>query len=285
VSKWKWEETAIDFIVGLPRTQSGYDSILVIVDRLTKVAHFIHVKITYSGPQLAELYMSRIVCLHGVPKKIVSNRGTQFTLKFWERLHETLDTQLRFNSTYHPQTDGQTERVNQILEDMLRACALQYGRSWGKSLSHAEFSYNNSYQETLKLALFEMYGRCRTPLFWSEAGERKVFGPDILQEAEKEVRMVRENLRVAQLRQKSYADHRRRELSFEVRDFVYLKVSPMRGLRHFKVRGKLAPWFIEPFKILEKRGEVAYQLELLPQLSDRHDVFHVSQLKKISVRV
>jgi hypothetical protein len=129
---------------------------------------------------------------------------------------------------------------------------------------------------------FEMlYGRrCQTPLFWNETGEQKVFGPDILQEADKQVRMVRENLRVAQSRQKSYVDHRRRELSFEVGDFVYLKVSPMRGLRGFKVRGKLAPRFIGPFKILEKRGEVAYQLELPPQLSNVHDVFHVSQLKK-----
>jgi hypothetical protein len=117
-------------------------------------------------------------------------------------------------------------------------------------------------------------------LFWNEAGERKVFGPDILQEVERQVRMVRENLRVAQSRQKSYADHRRRELSFEVGDFVYLKVSPMRGVRHFKVQGKLTPRFIGPFKILEKRGEVAYQLELPSQLSDVHDVFHVSQLKK-----
>jgi hypothetical protein len=120
---------------------------------------------------------------------------------------------------------------------MLRACALQYGRSWDKSLPIAEFSYNNSYEESLKMAPFEMlYGRrCRTPLFRNEIGERKVFGPNILQAAEKQVRMVRENLRVAQSRQKSYADHRRRELSFEVGDFVYLKVSPMRGLRHFKV--------------------------------------------------
>jgi hypothetical protein len=129
---------------------------------------------------------------------------------------------------------------------------------------------------------FEMlYGwRCQTPLFWSKAREQKVFRLDILQEAEKQVRMVRENLRVTQSRQKSYADHRRRELSFKVEDFVYLKVSPMRGLRHFKVRGKLAPRFIGPFKILEKRGEVAYQLELPSQLSDVRDVFHVSQLKK-----
>jgi hypothetical protein len=117
-------------------------------------------------------------------------------------------------------------------------------------------------------------------LFLNETGDWKVFRPDILEEAEKQVRMVRENLRVAQSRQKSYADHRRRELSFEVGDFVYLKVSPMRGLRHFKVRGKIAPRFIGPFKILEKGGEVAYQSELPPQLFDVHDVFHVSQLKK-----
>jgi hypothetical protein len=126
-----------------------------------------------------------------------------------------------------------------------------------------------------------LYGRrCRTPLFWSESGEQKVFGPDILQEAEKQVHMVRENLQVAQSRQKSYADHRRRELSFEVGEFVYLKVSPMGGLHRFKVRGKLAPIFIGPFKIMEKGGNVAYQLELPPQLSDVHDVFHASQLKK-----
>jgi hypothetical protein len=149
-------------------------------------------------------------------------------------------------------------------------------------LSYAEFSYNNSYQERLKMSPFEILydHRCRTLLFWSEAGERKVFGPNILQEAEKQVQMVRENLQVVQSRQKSYTDHRRRELSFEVGDFMYLKVSPIRGLRHFNVRGKLAPRFIGPFKILEKRGDVAYQLELSPQLSNVHDVFHVSQLKK-----
>jgi hypothetical protein len=204
VPKWKWEEIGMDFIVGLPRTQRGYDSIWVIVDRLTKVAHFIPVKTTYTGPQLAELYILRIVCLHGVPKKIVSNRGTQFTSKFWERLHESMDMKLNFSLTYHPQTDGQTERVNQVLEDMLRACALQYGRSWHKSLPYAEFSYNNSYQESLKMAQFEMlYGwRCRTPIFWNETGEQQVFGPDIIQDTEKQVCIVRENLKVAQSCQK-----------------------------------------------------------------------------------
>jgi transposase InsO family protein len=112
VTEWKCEGIVLDFIVALPRTQSGYDFIWVIVDRLTKVVHFICVKTTYSRPQLAELYMSRIICLHGVPKKILSDRGTQFTSRIWERLHETLDTQLCFSSACHLQTDGQTERVN-----------------------------------------------------------------------------------------------------------------------------------------------------------------------------
>jgi flagellar motor switch protein FliM len=132
------------------------------------------------------------------------------------------------------------------------------------------------------MALFEMlYGRtCQTPLFWSETGERKVFRPDILQEAEKQVRMVRENLRITQSRQKSYADHRRRELSFEVGDFIYLTVSSIQVCVISRFEESIALRFIGPFKILEKRGEVAYQLELPPQLSDVHGVSHVSQLKK-----
>jgi hypothetical protein len=173
IPEWKWEEVGMDFIVGLPRTQRGYDSIWVIVDRLTKVTHFLLVKTTYKGARLAELYMERIVSLHGVPKKIVSDRGTQFTSQFWQKLHDSLGTKLNFSSAYHPQTNGQTKRINQILEDMLRACALQYGDSWDKSLPYAEFSYNNSYQKSLKMAPFEaLYGRkCRTPLFWNQTGE------------------------------------------------------------------------------------------------------------------
>ncbi|WVZ52774.1 hypothetical protein U9M48_003796, partial [Paspalum notatum var. saurae] len=147
ISEWKWEEIGMEFIVGLPRTQSGFDSIWVVVDRLTKVAHFIPIKTTYSGAKLAELFMSRI---------IVSDRGTQFTSHFWKRLHESMDTKLNFSSAYHPQTNGQTERTNQILEDMLRACAIQYGTSWDKSLPYAEFSYNNSYQASIKMSNFRL---------------------------------------------------------------------------------------------------------------------------------
>ena len=116
----------MDFITSLPKTRLGYDSVWVIVDRLTKTAHFIPVKTTYKGDKLAELYMSRIVSLHGVPKRIVSDRGSQFTSHFWDSLHEALGTYLAFSTAYHPQTDGQTERVNQVLEDMLRACAIEF---------------------------------------------------------------------------------------------------------------------------------------------------------------
>jgi transposase InsO family protein len=159
----------MDFIIVFPHTQAGYDSIWVIMDRLTKVAHFIPVKMMYSEAKLAELYMSQIVCLHGVPKRIMSDRGSQLTSKFWEKCHESMDTKINFSSAYHPQTDSQTERTNQILEDMLRACALKYGKSWDKSLPYAKFSYNNSYQANIEMAPFEaLYGRqCRTPLFWS----------------------------------------------------------------------------------------------------------------------
>jgi hypothetical protein len=196
------------------------------VDRLTKAAHFIPVRTNYRGAKLAELYITRIVCLHGVPKKIMSDRGSQFTSRFWKKLHESLDTQLNFSLAYHPQTDGQTERTNQVLEDMLRACALKHGGSWDKSLPYAEFSYNNNYQTSLKMSPFEaLYGRkCRTPLYWDQTGERQFF---VIQEAEEQVRMIRENLRIAQSRQKSYDDNRRRLLEFKVGDHVYLKVSPI----------------------------------------------------------
>jgi transposase InsO family protein len=148
------------FIVGLRTTQSGYDSIWVIVDQFSKVAHFIPVKTTYKGAKLAELYIARIVCLHRVPKKIVSDRGTQFTSRFWENLHEAMDTKLNFSLVYNPQTDDQIERVNQILEDMLSACASKDKKSWDKCLPYAEFSYDNNYQESLKMSPFEvLYGR------------------------------------------------------------------------------------------------------------------------------
>jgi hypothetical protein len=173
IPEWKWKEIGMEFITGLSRTSKGYDSIWVIVDRLTKVAHFIPVKTTYKVSQLAELYMARIVSLHSVPKKIILDRGSQFTPRFWKSFHENMDAKLNFSLACHPQTDGQIERTDQVLEDMLSACALPHGSSWDKSLPYAEFSYNNSYQASLKMSPFEtLYDRkCRTPLFLDQTRE------------------------------------------------------------------------------------------------------------------
>jgi hypothetical protein len=165
---------------------------------------------------------------------------------------------------------------------MLRACALTYSQKWDECLPFAEFAYNNSYQESIRMAPFEaLYGRrCRTPVNWSEAGERNFFGPDMVSEAEEQVRLIQANLKTAQSRQKSYADKRRRPLIFEVGDHVYLQVSPMKGVQRFGMRGKLAPRYVGPFPIIERCGPVAYRVEFPPHLSAVHNIFHVSQLRK-----
>jgi hypothetical protein len=272
----------MDFIVGLPRTLRGYNSIWVIMDRLTKSAHFILVSTTYRARQYAELYISHIVHYHGIPKIIIFDRGSIFVARFWEQLHECLGTHLIRSSTYHPQTDEQTEQVSQIIEDMLRTCVLTDGLKWNKHLSLAEFSYNNSYQESIKISPFEaLYGRpCRTPLSWSESSERVIFGLDIMTEAEEKVKQIQANILAAQTRQKSYSNKRRSPLEFEVGDHVYLQVSPMKGVCCFGIKGKLAPRYIGPYLIIDRYGPTSYQVELPAKLARVHNVFHVSQLKR-----
>src|SRR3954468_23176217 len=176
------------------------------------------------------------------PKKISSDRGSLFTSKFWQAFQKAIGTTVVFSTAYHPQTSGQVERVNQILEDMLRACVISFGMKWEECLPYADFSYNNSYQASLQAAPFEvLYGRkCRTPLNWSEAGERQLLGPDIVQEAEDRVKVIREHLKAAQSRQKAYYDKKHRGVEFKVGDLAYLKVSPLWGTHHFGIKGKLA---------------------------------------------
>jgi hypothetical protein len=196
IPSWKWDDISMDFIVGLANTSQHHDSIWVIVDRLTKVAHFLPVHTTDKAQKYAELYIDRIVCLHGLPQKIVSDRGAQFVARFWEKLQESLGNK-KFSL---PPTDRWLDqRVNQILEDMLRACAIDCGKNWDKYLSLAEFAYNNNYQSSLKMAPFKaLYGRrCRTPLNWSQPREREIFGPDLVTEAERKVRVIKKNLEAA----------------------------------------------------------------------------------------
>ncbi|TYJ95735.1 ty3-gypsy retrotransposon protein [Cucumis melo var. makuwa] len=178
IPKWKWENVSMDFITGLPRTLRGFTVIWVMVDRLTKSAHFVSGKSTYTTSKWAQLYMSEIVRLYGVPVSIVSDRDARFTFKFWKGLQTAMGTRLDFSTTFHPQTDSQTERLNQVLEDMLRACALEFRGSWDSHLHLMEFAYNNSYQATIGITPFEaLYGKCcRSPVCW---GEQRLMGPGV----------------------------------------------------------------------------------------------------------
>ncbi|KAL0544266.1 hypothetical protein IC582_019379 [Cucumis melo] len=170
---WKWKSVSMDFITELPKTLKGYTVIWVVVDRLTKSAHFVLGKSTYTASKCGQLYMMEIVRLHGVPVSIISDRDARYTSKFWKGLQLALGTRLDFSTAFHSQTDGQTERLNQVLEDMLRACVLEFSGSWDSHLHLMEFAYNNSYQATIGMAPFEaLYSKCcRSPVCWGEVGE------------------------------------------------------------------------------------------------------------------
>ena len=186
------------------------------------------------------------------------------------------------STTFHPQTDGQSGRTIQTLEDMLRACAIDFGGNWDTHLPLAEFSYNNSYHTSIQASPFEaLYGRkCRSLARWFEIGDRQLTGPELVLETSDKIVQILERLKAARDRQKSYADVRRKPLEFQVGDRVLLKVSPWKGVVRFEKRGKLNPRYIGPFEILERIGPVAYKLKLPEELSGVHNVFHVSNLKK-----
>ncbi|GJZ76026.1 putative reverse transcriptase domain-containing protein [Tanacetum coccineum] len=206
----------------------------------------------------------------------------KFHFGFWQTVQKALGTRLDLSTAYHPQTDGQSERTIQTLEDMLRAYVIDFGGSWDVHLPLAEFSYNNSYHSSIRCAPFEaLYGRkCRSPVLWAEIGEGSLIGPELVLEMTYKVVLIKEKLKAARDRQKSYADKRRKPLEFEVGDRVLLKVSPWKGVVRFGKKGKLAPRYVGPFEILERIGLVAYRLRLPEELSSVHDTFHVSNLKK-----
>ncbi|GJU12927.1 putative reverse transcriptase domain-containing protein [Tanacetum coccineum] len=232
--------------------------------------------------RLARLYLNEIVARHGVPISIISDRDSRFTSRFWQSMQEILGTRLDMSTAYHPQTDGQSEHTIQTLEDMLRACVLDFGGSWDVHLPLVEFSYNNSYHSSVWCAPFEaFYGRkCRSPIMWAEVGEGQLIGPELVQETTKKISQIKDRLKDARDRQKSYADKRRKPLEFSVGDYVLLKVSPWKGVVRFGKKGKLAPRFVGPFEIIEKVGPMTYRLDLPEELNRVHDTFHVSNLKK-----
>nr|GFA56258.1 putative reverse transcriptase domain-containing protein [Tanacetum cinerariifolium] len=185
------------------------------------------------------------------------------------------------STAYHPETDSQSERTIQTFEDMLRACAIDFGKGWVNHLPLVEFSYNNSYHVTIKAAPFEaLYGRkCRSPVCWTEVGEAKILGPELIPETTEKIVQIKQRMQAARDRQKSYADLKRKPMEFQVGDKVMLKVSPWKGVVRFGKRGKLNPRYVGPFKVLERIRDVAYKLDLPEELSRVHNTFYVSNLK------
>ncbi|GJV25563.1 putative reverse transcriptase domain-containing protein [Tanacetum coccineum] len=252
IPEWKWEKITMDLVTKFPRSSSRYDAIWVIVDRLTKSAHFLPICEDYKTEKLARIYINEIVARHGVPVSIISDSDGPFASHLWQALQKALGTKLHMSTAYHPETDGQSERTIQTLEDMLRACVIDFGGSWDTHLPLVEFSYNNSYHMSIKCAPFEaLYGRkCRSLVIWTEVGEIQLIGPEIVQETTEKIIQIKERLKTARSHQKSYADKRHKPLEFKVGDRVLLKVSPWKGVVRFVT------------------------------LSCIHDTFHVSNLKK-----
>ncbi|GJR07632.1 putative reverse transcriptase domain-containing protein [Tanacetum coccineum] len=248
IPQWKWDNITMDFVTKLPKSSQGYDTIWVIVDRLTKSAIFVPMRETDPMDKLARMYLKEVVTRHGIPLSIICDRDPRFASNFWRSLQNALGTSLDMSTAYHPQTDGQSERTIQTLEDMLRACAIDFGKGWDPLVAELE--------------------------------EVQLTGPEIVQETTEKIVQIKQRMQAARDRQKSYADSKRKPMEFQVGDKVMLKVSPWKGVVRFGKRGKLNPRYVGPFKMLEKVGSVAYKLELPKELSRVHNTFHVSNLKK-----
>ena len=279
-------ENYYGFVSGLPRSPKDHNAIWVIVDRMTKSAHFLPIQMKYSLDQLAQLYVNEIVRLHGVLASIVLDRDPRFTSHFWGGVQKALGARLDFSTTFHPQIDGQSEWTIQTLEDTLRACVLDFKGSWASHLPFngfkRKFAYNNSFHSSIEVASYEaLYGRkCRSPICWDEVGERKILGPEIIQRTCEKVNMIRDRLRAAQSRKKSYYDIKSKALELEIGDKVFLWVAPMKRVIRFGKKGKLSPRYVGPFEVLERAGEVAYKIALPSALSEIHNVFHDSIVRK-----
>nr|GEW79232.1 putative reverse transcriptase domain-containing protein [Tanacetum cinerariifolium] len=247
IPEWKWENITMDFINKLPRTSSGHDSILVIVDRLTKSAHFLAIREDYKTKKLARLYINEIVARHGVPVSIISDHDSYFTSRFWQSLQKALGIRLDLSTAYHLETNGQSERTIQTLEDMLRACAIDFGENYNTHLS---------------------------------ARESKLIGSKIIHETTDKIVQIKKRLKATRDRQKSYANNRQKPLEFSVGDKVLLKVLPRKGTVCFDKRSKPSPRYVGPFEIVKRVSPVAYRLRLPQELVGIYDTFHVSNLKK-----
>ncbi|GKB02949.1 putative reverse transcriptase domain-containing protein [Tanacetum coccineum] len=262
IPQWKWDNITMDFIMKLPNSSQGYDSIWVIVDRLTKSAIFVPMRES-DLERLERMYLKEVVTRHGIHVSVICDCDPRFASNFWRSIQKALGMNLDMSTAYHPQTDGQSKRTIQALEDMLRACVIDFGKGWVNHLPLVEFSYNNSYHASINVAPFEaLYGRkCRLPVCCSEIGEVQLTSPEIVQETTEKIVQIKQRIQAARDRQKSYANLKCKPMEFQVGNKFMLKVSPWKGVVRFGKRGKLNPRYVGPFKVLEKVGSVAYKLE------------------------
>ncbi|GJQ88964.1 putative reverse transcriptase domain-containing protein [Tanacetum coccineum] len=282
---WKWERIIMDFVSGLSRTPSWYNTIRVIVDRLTKSAHFLPMKKMDSMEKLTRLYLKEIVCRNDVLVSIISDRDSHFTSNFRRSLQKALGTDLDMSTAYHPQTDGQSERTIQTLEDMLRACVIDFGSRYDRHLPLVEFSYNNSYHASINAAPYEaLYGRkCRSPVCWSEVGDSQLIGPELIRDTTEKIVQIKNCLLTASSRQKSYADKRTKPLEFEVGDKVLLKVSPWKGVLPEELKGIHSTFHVSNLKKCLAKGDIVVPIEEI-QLDDKLHMIEV-QLEVINREV
>ena len=276
-----WDEITMDFIEGLPSSDRR-DSILVVVDRLSKYAHFIGLKHPFSAAGVAEIFMREVVRLHGIPQAIISDQDKVFMSHFWSELFKLQGSTLKRSTAYHPQSDGQSEVVNRCLETYLRCFASEQPRTWFKWLAWAEYWYNTSTHSATRCTPFRaLYGRDPPPLIRYERGSATVSSVEqLLEDRDAFLDELRMHLLRAQQRMKQHADSKRHHDEFAIGDFVFLKLRPYRqkSLAHRKFE-KLAARYYGPFKVVQRVGQVAYKLEL-PASSTIHPVFHISQLRR-----
>ncbi|KAK9175296.1 hypothetical protein WN944_027302 [Citrus x changshan-huyou] len=281
IPEHNWTDISIDFIEGLPKS-SGKQIIFVVVDRLSKYAHFMPLSHPYTALDVAQLFLDNVYKLHGLPNSIVSNRDKVFTSTFWQSLFSLLNVNLLMSTAYHPQTDGQIEVVNKCLEQYLRCMTGDRPKEWVKWLPLAEWWYNTSYHLSTRMTPFEVvYGRPPPSYIAYIPGTSTVAAVDLsLKDRDAMIRLLKANLVDAQARMKLYADKKKSERKFEVGDMVFLRLQPYKQVSlSIHSNRKLSPRFYGPYKVIQKIGQVAYKLEL-PIESKIHPVFHVSCLKK-----
>uniref|UniRef100_A0A6N2MMB5 Integrase catalytic domain-containing protein n=1 Tax=Salix viminalis TaxID=40686 RepID=A0A6N2MMB5_SALVM len=276
-----WDDISLDFIEGLPSSHSK-DTIMVVVDRFSKYAHFIALTHPFTAKSIAAMFVDNVIKLHGMPKSIISDRDPIFVSKFWQEFFTMSGTKLKLSSAYHPQTDGQTEVVNRCLEQYLRCFVHQWPRKWYTYLSWAEYWYNTTFHSSTGMTSFQaLYGRLPSSIPHYADGLSCVNEVDKdLRNRDEVLQQLKMNLELAATRIKNMANQRRREVEFQVGDLVLLKLHPYRQHSVFKrSHQKLANHFYSPFTVEQKLGKVAYRLSLPPD-AKIHPVFHISLLKK-----